>query len=187
MAVSQEVIELSRLLDSRFAAEEISLDDRVSQSHSATTSLHPVDRITTDSSQDLLDANDTNDHPSSIAKVYDVSVNPVAEKEDLDHRYVHHTPWALRRSHLICLMIILVLMIVALEVTQYLSIKNQGLATTTQRIQYIWTYGPTAGNVHARHTPDLRLITISVLYPRNILGCSRVPNESHHALEANGR
>lgn len=149
MAISQEVIELSRLLDSRFAAEEISLDDRASQSHSATTSLHPADRTTTDSSQDLvsLDANDTNDHASSVAKVYDVSVHPVAEEEDSNHRRAHHTPWALRRSHLLCLMIVLVLMIVALEVTQYLSIKNQGLATTTQRIHYIWTYGPTAGNI----------------------------------------
>ncbi|KAH0014302.1 hypothetical protein KCU78_g8740, partial [Aureobasidium melanogenum] len=35
-------------------------------------------------------------------------------------------------------------MIITLEVTQYLSIKNQGLATTTQRIHYLWTYGPTA-------------------------------------------
>lgn len=148
MAVSQEVVELSRLLESRFAAEEISLDDRISRSHSATTSLNPADEITIDSYHNLVssDASETNDHASSIAKGHNVSVHQIAEEEDSSHRPVHHVPWALHRKHLLCLIVVLVFMIIALEVTQYLSIENQGLVTTTQRIHYLWTYGPTAGN-----------------------------------------
>ncbi|CAD0085539.1 unnamed protein product [Aureobasidium mustum] len=146
MAVSEEVIELSRLLDSRFATEEVSLDDRGSQSHSATTSLYPADRTTIESIQnlELSDANDDNNHASSIAKGHDISVHPLAGEENSDYHRTYHAPWALRRLHLLCLVVVLVLMIIALEVTQYISNKNQGLATTTQRIHYLWTYGPTA-------------------------------------------
>lgn len=148
MAVSQEVIELSRLLESRFAAEEISLNDHISRSHSVTTSLNPADEITIDSCHNLVssDASEFNDHASSVAKGHEISVYQLAEDEDSSHRPVHHVPWALRRRHLLCLMVVLVFMIIALEVTQYFSIRNQGLATTTQQIHYLWTYGPTAGN-----------------------------------------
>lgn len=189
MAVSEEVIELSRLLDSRFATEEVSLDDRGSQSHSATTSLYPADRTTIESVQnlELSDANDDNNHASSIAKGHDVSVRPLAEEEDSDYHRTHHAPWALRRLHLICLVVVSVLMIIALEVTQYISNKNQGLATTTQRIHYLWTYGPTAGNFHAPISTLLRLTTFSILRPRDLLGRSGIPNKGYDALEADVR
>ncbi|KAH0172683.1 hypothetical protein KCU67_g1627, partial [Aureobasidium melanogenum] len=52
--------------------------------------------------------------------------------------------WALHQAHLIGLLVFLLGLIAALQLLYNLSERNQGLATATQNIHYIWTYGPTA-------------------------------------------
>jgi hypothetical protein len=53
-------------------------------------------------------------------------------------------PWTLHRAHLTGLFMFLLGLIVALQIVYWHSEANQGLATATENIHYLWTYGPTA-------------------------------------------
>ena len=55
------------------------------------------------------------------------------------------TPFYLRRAILTCFLIIFAILIALLEMLNWLSRRNQGLATTDSSKHYLWTYGPTAG------------------------------------------
>jgi hypothetical protein len=53
-------------------------------------------------------------------------------------------PWSLRRSVLVGHGVLFVVLILALEVLNRVSQRKQGLATSSERLHYLWTYGPTA-------------------------------------------
>lgn len=55
------------------------------------------------------------------------------------------TPFHLRRPVLLAAAAVFVLMVVALEVLRYVSERDDGLATVSENMHYLWTYGPTAG------------------------------------------
>lgn len=54
------------------------------------------------------------------------------------------TPFCLRPSMLIAFMVFTMSLIAALEVVYQVANRNQGLASTSQKEHYLWTYGPTA-------------------------------------------
>ncbi|GME31222.1 uncharacterized protein LTHEOB_12502 [Neofusicoccum parvum] len=54
------------------------------------------------------------------------------------------TPFHLRRPVLLAAAAVFVLMVVALEVLRYVSERDDGLATVSENMHYLWTYGPTA-------------------------------------------
>lgn len=54
-------------------------------------------------------------------------------------------PFYLRRVFLLGFAVVFVLMIVALEVLYFFSVRDGGLATVEERLHYLWTYGPTFG------------------------------------------
>ncbi|EOD51312.1 hypothetical protein UCRNP2_1955 [Neofusicoccum parvum UCRNP2] len=54
------------------------------------------------------------------------------------------TPFHLRRPVLLAAAAVFVLMVVALEVLHHVSERDDGLATVSENMHYLWTYGPTA-------------------------------------------
>lgn len=54
-------------------------------------------------------------------------------------------PFYLRSTFLLGLAAVFALMIAALEILDYVSERDQGLATVSQNLHYLWTYGPTFG------------------------------------------
>lgn len=54
-------------------------------------------------------------------------------------------PFYLRRVFLLGFAVVFILMIVALEVLYFFSVRDGGLATVEESLHYLWTYGPTFG------------------------------------------
>lgn len=54
-------------------------------------------------------------------------------------------PFYLRRVFLVGFAVVFILMVVALEVLYFVSVRDGGLATVEERLHYLWTYGPTLG------------------------------------------
>ncbi|KAB2569610.1 hypothetical protein BFW01_g12268 [Lasiodiplodia theobromae] len=52
-------------------------------------------------------------------------------------------PFYLRRVFLLGFAVVFILMIVALEVLYFFSVRDGGLATVEESLHYLWTYGPT--------------------------------------------
>lgn len=86
------------------------------------------------------------DSSESVSTIEDQPTSS-SQRPDSDQSAQHLRPtWTevyFRPFFLISLAMLLTLMIVVLEVLNYISRHNQGLMTASENMHYIWTYGPT--------------------------------------------
>lgn len=75
----------------------------------------------------------------------DGAISEVTADVDTNCHFTTFVPWTLRYTSLFAFFMVVAGMLATLEVLHHISDKDQGLATSSESLHYIWTYCPTAG------------------------------------------